>query len=416
MQLSLLLLVFLILTSAARSEDITAFDNFNIYLHTVDVGNPLPEKYGHVQLRIQLENGADNVFTWGIYVFDDDFVLNHLRGVLHYKIRGFPTPEVMKYYQLDNRTVWEDKLNLTSLQKGRLISNLNTQLRLKNQTYLYHYFLENCSTRPRDLIDYALKGALGKFVDGQFSGRSFRDTVRTHQATTLLTGLGLEVIMNGRLDKPMTVWQEMFLPQNLREYLLEMPQVDDKGQIIPGTKLLTPMGTLLEAPSPEASPWRDYVFVWAVLSFLLIALFWLLREPQLSSASIFVWSFIIAVWGCMSAFLGFYMAASTIFSEIADLQWSAHQWLFWPTDIVYVIWGVMGMIRLQVPRPSRWTKFMEYYTYAHLGCLVLLILLSLLGIVKQDIWRVMMTLGACALVVQIGVLYIGRLDDSNSEH
>src|SRR5213075_3305498 len=84
--------------------------------------------------------------------------------------------------------------------------------------YRYDYYLYNCSTRIRDLIDYAVGGQLKT---------ALRDTVNwTYRTETLrlvddmpLTQLGIEAALGEPADRHLTRWADAFIPMRLRDDL-----------------------------------------------------------------------------------------------------------------------------------------------------------------------------------------------------
>ena len=59
-------------------------------------------------------------------------------------------------YKVEERTVWEQKLNLTEAQKLALINLLANDYKPENRTYLYNFLYNNCATKVRDNLEKTL--------------------------------------------------------------------------------------------------------------------------------------------------------------------------------------------------------------------------------------------------------------------
>ncbi|MBK7731494.1 MAG: DUF4105 domain-containing protein [Bacteroidales bacterium] len=58
----------------------------------------------------------------------------------------------LQEYISEGRSVWSQKLNLTTTEKERLFLLINENLRPENVKYRYDFFYDNCATRVRDII------------------------------------------------------------------------------------------------------------------------------------------------------------------------------------------------------------------------------------------------------------------------
>ena len=52
----------------------------------------------------------------------------------------------------------EQVLNLTSEEKLALNQALEENYQPENRVYRYNYFYDNCSTRPRDILERSIRG------------------------------------------------------------------------------------------------------------------------------------------------------------------------------------------------------------------------------------------------------------------
>ena len=175
-----------LLTNLSPARDfkpriVNNYKEIDFYLHTVEVGNLVFNNFGHTAIRlVDKRNGDDFVFNWGIFDFSHpvSFSYKFFKGVLIYKLGAYPTRFAHRIYKWEQRTVWEDKLNLTPDQKKILYERISWHLKPENISYPYQYFFDNCSTRPRDFIDEALNGSVKALTENQSTHQTFRDMWR----------------------------------------------------------------------------------------------------------------------------------------------------------------------------------------------------------------------------------------------
>ena len=80
--------------------------------------------------------------------------------------------------------------------------------------------------------------------------RTFRDLVRSHYASVALIAFSLDVLMNSNIDRPVSEWEEMFLPLSLRQRLSALTSdVSEDGVVLP---LLSDHQVIMEFPPPTA--------------------------------------------------------------------------------------------------------------------------------------------------------------------
>src|SRR5690606_19749011 len=148
--------------------DIDRASRLRIDLITMGPGDAVWERFGHNALRVYDPlTGDDVTYNYGMFDFAaEDFFPRFFRGDMLYWMEGFDTRNVVYSYIASNRSVYSQELNLTPEQKARLVTFLEWNAREENRYYAYHYYRDNCSTRVRDAIDYALGGQLREALAG----------------------------------------------------------------------------------------------------------------------------------------------------------------------------------------------------------------------------------------------------------
>ncbi|WP_163264738.1 DUF4105 domain-containing protein [Dysgonomonas sp. 216] len=185
--------------------------------------------FGHTALRVQDEvNGIDVAFNYGIFDFDSsDFLYRFVKGETDYMV----VPIKYSYYigEYNNREVstFEQALNLTHPEKQAVWDALCINALPENRVYRYNFFFDNCSTRPRDIIENNLLGTVQYGSTGD--DMTFRDLLYTHLIMHPWTRFGIDLIIGNGADRIATEDEKMFLPLFLKKSYENAVIIDDEG-------------------------------------------------------------------------------------------------------------------------------------------------------------------------------------------
>jgi len=396
-------------------SDVGAVD---FYLLTVGMGDGAADRFGHTGIRVvDPYAGTDAVFGWGGYSFErPGFLWNFYRGSLIYTLTVRTFDDFVSLYDQAGRRLVMDKLNLTVQQKRRLYDKIAWNAVPVNREFPYQYWRRNCATIPRDYLDQALDGQLRARYAAAPTGRVFRDYVRRNLAAVPFIVPALDIMMNSNIDHPITVWADMFLPANLRRYLLKAEAVNDAGQVVPGTHLLTDEQVLVDRPDTYPVALNDYFVLVApaavsLLGALLLLLLARFGRPQFAGAARRCVGFGTLYWGLYSGLLGTVLLLNWAFSGHPDGWHNANILLFWPVDWLLVPLG-WKLLRTGTRIKDRWPFLHagKQLAIAHGIATALLVAFALDGVVTQDIWRVVTWFGltgvaVCCLLATTGLLW-----------
>src|SRR5689334_12000370 len=134
--------------------------NVTVSLLTMGNGSEVWEMFGHTAILLHDNvTNRDTVFNWGVFdSHQPHFIPHFLQGLMLYQMGGQTLPDLLYQYQYFNRSVVSQELDLTTAQKDSLLHLIQINARPENVQYRYDYFVDNCSTRPRDLLDLVLGG------------------------------------------------------------------------------------------------------------------------------------------------------------------------------------------------------------------------------------------------------------------
>lgn len=244
-----------------------------ISLLTCTPGQELYSRYGHTAIRVQdTEKHSDFVFNYGTFTFNTDhFYWKFVKGETYYQLGIDPTSWFIEENTLENRTVYEQRLNLTEEQTQAVVEALWKNFRPENRSYLYNFVFDNCATRPY----YLLKNVLGDSIYSAYSeweGVTYRNYIQHYTGKDSWEDFAINMIFGPRADQPMTDEDRLFLPEALMFFMQDATLTD-------GTPLIkeSNIEPFVIAPTPWYKTW--YVGLVAfIVFFLTISLIDLRRD------------------------------------------------------------------------------------------------------------------------------------------
>lgn len=209
-------------------------DEPEVWLVTYGPGEVYWQRFGHNAIWIRDPGlGLDHVFNFGFFNFDQqDFFLRFLQGRMLYFAAARPAREEFAAYINEDRSIRAQRLDLSPQQKFRLIDHLLEEIKPENRDYLYDYYANNCSTRVRDAIDLALDGLLEAEFQPAPAQLNWRDHTRRMTSGDFWLYLGLEVGLGAPVDRPVSRWDEMFIPGVLAA-AVESVKYTGNGMVLP---------------------------------------------------------------------------------------------------------------------------------------------------------------------------------------
>lgn len=197
-----------------------------ISLLTCTPGDELYSIFGHSAIRIVDSSNAGNdyydlVYNYGTFNFDDDgFYVKFMRGKLLYFISLERFEDFRFLYQSTNRGITEQLLYLTEKEKAEIQFVLNENLKEENKYYKYDFFLDNCTTRLRDIIEKS-KNPRPQFPAVMPVNTRFRQAIHQYldSGKQYWSKLGIDILLGAKTDRIMTSREQQFLPDNLMQAL-----------------------------------------------------------------------------------------------------------------------------------------------------------------------------------------------------
>ena len=191
-------------------------DSIEVSLLTCSPHEEIYSLYGHTALRWHdLSKGEDIAFNWGVFDFKKPhFVLRFVFGLTDYELGGYPYPLFRQEYKHWGSGITEQVLNLTLEEKATLKQALVENLKPENKVYRYNYFYDNCSMRPRDLIERCIAGKV-EYAPREDYQPTYREMVHSCVRNHPWAAFGNDMLLGLKADLKTDLRQQEFLPENL---------------------------------------------------------------------------------------------------------------------------------------------------------------------------------------------------------
>lgn len=236
----------------AETDGVAAIE---VWLATIEPGELYWQRFGHnaIVLREPV-SGRGVSYNFGYFDFaQQDFLLRFIRGRMLYQAVALDADADIAGYLEEGRRVWMQRLRLSAPATEALAAYLHGEVQPDRRHYRYDYYTINCSTRVRDALDQALSGQLKEATDHRSHGLTWRRYTRAYAQGVPWLYLGTDLGLGPAVDRPLSMWEEMFIPGELKRRLDEL--VIDGQPVVLESRVL-PAGAVAEDVSPTAPDWR----------------------------------------------------------------------------------------------------------------------------------------------------------------
>ncbi|WP_299818288.1 DUF4105 domain-containing protein [uncultured Pontibacter sp.] len=272
-RISLLLLILLLAVQAkAQFEGVHISPEAKISLITCSSGDDLYAVFGHSAVRVQDPTlGMDVIFNYGTFDFNEpNFYLKFARGKLNYKLSAAHFQDFVYNYAQENRSVFEQELNLTPEQKQKYWLFLTNNYLPANRFYLYDFFFDNCATRIRDGLEATFPDQIKFNIDHLDKDYSFRNLIDLYLPPQPWGDFGIDLALGAKIDREATPYEYMFLPDFLSQGFANAT-INQSGQAVPLAG--KPVAVFTQEP-PADKPFALFtptILSWALLLIVVAA-------------------------------------------------------------------------------------------------------------------------------------------------
>ena len=209
-------LLFMLLKSGLSFGQIPLSKGVKVSVLTCGKGNELYSVYGHTALRIKdSDNSLDVIYNYGMFDFrTENFYLKFIKGDLKYFVSAYNYNEFYYEYTSENRSIYEQELNLSQAQKQQLFDNLNATMFSEKKYYTYKFIDRNCTSKVMDEINEAVgQKCIIKTIN---LDKTYREVLFSYQESHFFENLGINIIFGKKVDQ---LCEKLFLPIELLESL-----------------------------------------------------------------------------------------------------------------------------------------------------------------------------------------------------
>ena len=415
--------------------------SLTVHLITVGPGDRVEEMWGHNALLVRdTAAGVEETYNYGLFDMNaPGFLADFYWGRGDYMVGTTDLQAMLSGYRMAGRRVWAQELALDPAAKIRLLGLLRAAVLPQNRFYRYNYYLNNCSTKVRDILDLVLEGQLRAATDGDRDGAdgageasrgtdgagsddgtsahvggsvpvqrtasTWRHHTRRLAAESAVVYLGIQLLMGPRGDESTSGWDDMWIPMKLRDTAGALVVEHSDGRRLP----LVRTEELWEDADREypatAPPSLDLLFLLSgVLGGVILSLLGhaARRGRRIAQAGLIVFA---CAWGV------FGLATSVL---IVALHWTEHTFTYWNQNFLLfsplAAPAAAGLIRTTVRgTTSVWGR---RFALATLALAVVALVLHLIPPLAQGNRETL----AFALPIHLGLCWVmlgvHRMDDA----
>ncbi|HON52238.1 MAG TPA: DUF4105 domain-containing protein [Bacteroidales bacterium] len=340
-------------------------------------GTQIHAHFGHSAIRLcDTANNVDIVFNYGIFSYTDDFAYNFVKGETYYRLGIQQFSSFISEYYMDSRGVIEQQLRLSPYQKQYLFDLLQTNYLPQNRTYLYNFFYDNCSSRPRDLLikvlgdslvwhkpTQCIYDSLWLHTTEQYLVQeimpSWRTFIHAYVGEESWLRFGISLGLGIPADSKPTIEQTMFLPDCLflMAQYATVKQEQSHVNLVNKTQVLVPQ----EVAKTQASYFSVPSHILWLICIIFIGIagieFWLQKHVYLVDSIVF---FMFGLIGIFVWYVSFISIHPAVYPNI-HVVWAS------PILLLFAIVWLFSSLR----------TYTVYYLYIHIVLLLLFCLVAL---------------------------------------
>lgn len=240
---------------------------------TMQPGEVFWERFGHDAIVVDDPAVPSGPVSYNFGFFDlgeDGFIGRFVRGEMEYQLVALPLADDLAHYRQTGRGVSIQWLDLDPAQARGLAAALAENARPENARYRYDYFTDNCATRVRDALDRALGGQLRRQLESRSLGNTYRSEAVRLASPAGWMWLGFDIGLGPYADRPLSRWQDAFVPMHLADGLRQARHADGRP-LVRSEESVLPHRI---APEPPATPrlWWPWMLAGLALGAAALAL------------------------------------------------------------------------------------------------------------------------------------------------
>lgn len=310
----LLILVAVMGNLKAQTQDLSP--ESTISLITCGPGPEVYSYFGHSALRVtDPVLKIDRVYNYGTFDFNvPNFYAQFIDGKLYYMLSVVRYQAFYPDYISENRFIRELPLTIRPEQKQELFNLLETNYLPENRHYWYDFFLDNCSTRIRDIVIKATGGEYQWPPEPQ-KHQTYRQLIMPYISLNTWARTGILLLLASGADREANQHGYMFLPDHMHRLFAEAKKAD-------GSLLCGPENTIFEPEYPKPKG-TGLIHPYVVFSFLLLLSLGIsfFGQPVLKKSFLTLLLFLSGALGLILAYMWFFSGHLVCHANL-NLAWA----------------------------------------------------------------------------------------------
>ena len=189
-------------------------DSVHVSLVTFYPGSEPHNIWGHSEIRVT-QGPVDLYFNYGVFDFQAPaFMWRFMLGKTDYLCQ--PVPRAYATLGMENRRMVEQELNLPQDRAIMMRDFLWNNAQPENRTYRYKFLSDNCSTRPRDIIEMAAGEGL-QYPAMEDTTVTYRDILAHYCRNYAWEKFGIDLVLGWDVDTVLDQRATMFIPMILMD-------------------------------------------------------------------------------------------------------------------------------------------------------------------------------------------------------
>ncbi|HET9636648.1 MAG TPA: DUF4105 domain-containing protein [Gemmatimonadaceae bacterium] len=310
-----------------------------VYLLTFGWGDAVWERFGHNAIWIKdRAHNTDMTYNWGMFDFNQPhFIWRFVTGDTKYWMEPIDLQSMVTYYRRFNRSILAQELNLTPAQRLRLQQFVMLNALPQNKFYRYDYYRDNCSTRLRDALDHALSGQLQTATVSRMTTGSYRWHTQRLMTGDVPLYTGVTLALGRPADKPLSIWEEMFLPVRMAIDLRTVKVADSLGNQIPLVRSESTLFVAGRAPEPVTAPNYLPLFVGIGIAYAAVLVMLVRSADGGSRGAMFGATALATLWSLVAGIGGLALIFAWGFTRHYFMGRNENLMQFDPLSIVMVV-------------------------------------------------------------------------------
>lgn len=244
-------------------------DSVRVSLVTFYPGSEPHNIWGHSEIRVQ-QGPVDLYFNYGVFDFQAPaFMWRFMLGETDYLC--MPVPRAYATMGMEGRRMVEQELNLPQDRAIAVRNFLWYNAQPENRTYRYKFLSDNCSTRPRDIIEMAAGEGLQYPAMGDTTV-TYRDILAHYCRNYAWEKFGIDLVLGWDVDTVLDQRATMFIPMILMD-AIDGATIKTDSVTMPLVKATTvPVDASTAGKVKPPTPWYISPMAVALLVLLLTLL------------------------------------------------------------------------------------------------------------------------------------------------